>query len=129
MIGSGELSKSDRDQRLVMLVVADYGTHWYGRGDGEVVALAMWMASFPDSCVLLVYVFHLLLIFRFVFRSQINICSFESRLLSRTPAGVWFWMVSPLFIRLNLLSAFSCSIVYQPMLITLTLMSVKNYNC
>lgn len=84
------------------------------------------MASFPDSRVLLFYVFLLFLVFGSVCRSQINPCSFESELLSRIQTGVWFWVVSPLFIGPSLLSAFSRAIAYQPVLKTLTLMSIEN---
>lgn len=51
MIGSSELAKSNRVQRLVMLVVAACGSRCFNRGDGVVVALVECLFSVPDLSV------------------------------------------------------------------------------
>lgn len=61
----------------------------------------------------------------FIRRFQISLASSESGLLSRISAGVWFWIVGPLSLGLNLLAAFSHAIDYQPRLMTLILMHVN----
>ena len=70
--------------------------------------------------------FLLRLVFGSDFRSQINLGSFESKLLSRILAGNWIWVIGLIFIRLCLLPALSRVIDYQSVLRTLTLMSMSN---
>lgn len=86
------------------LVVAADGTYYFGHGDGVVVALALaeWAASVPNPWVLLHFVFLLSLVFGSVCISQISPYSFELRLISRTPTGVWLWVVGHLSIIISL---------------------------
>lgn len=73
-------------------------------------------------CLLL----QLVLGFSFVFRSQISHGYFESGLLSGISIKTWFWAVGPFSIGPNLLVTFSHEIVYQPVLMALTLMLMSN---
>jgi hypothetical protein len=125
-VGSSELSRSIRDQRLVMLAVADSGTRWFDRGDGMVVVVVERLSLISDLFYLQFCVFNLLLVFGSVPRSQISLCSFESELLSRILAENWIWVIGLLLIRPSLVPAFSCMFDYQPVLRTLTSMSMSN---
>ena len=109
-----------------MHVVADSGTFCFDRGSAIVVALVEHLSLISDLFSLQFCIFHFLLVFGYVFRSQISLCSFKLELLSRILAGNWIWVIGLMFIRLSLLPVFSCVIDYQPVLRTLTLMSVSN---
>lgn len=66
--------------RLVLLAVAESGTHWFGRRGGVVLALVEKLSSVLDASVLESCGFLLFKCFRSNFRSQISPCFGESRL-------------------------------------------------
>jgi hypothetical protein len=124
--GLGEGCRSDMEQRLVMLAVATSGICWFDCGGGMVVAVVECLSLIPNLFPLKFCFFYLLLVFGSGFRSQISLCSFESKLLSRIMAGNWIWVISLMLIRLSLLPAISCVIDYQHVLRTLMLISMSN---
>lgn len=68
-IGSSKLSRSDRVQRLVMLVVAESRTHWFVRGDGVVVVLVKNLLSVLDLFALEFCVFWFWIYFQILNKS------------------------------------------------------------
>ena len=85
-------------------------------------SLPCWAATL--FCFCLCFLFSFLLVFGYVIRSQISPGFFESGLLSGIWVGGWFWAIGPFSFGPNLWTAHCRAIDYQPVLMTLTLMSM-----